>query len=378
MIASLISIVLCILATCTSAFALGSQSSSIENPAHPDPFRKIVFKASGAGRPTPQDSRIHRKSLPNFEIIFSVAANFDSNLHFNEGMSASSIIGKFRELLEGNPYITMAALIYRRDTQECFLLKTPEHRGPIFLILDQTDNGYEVIPAVIHLVNNSYQTLKVVSFHVQPSHLFLGFPNNFNQAWGNDGLFLESSGWFVELPEGESEVQHTFSCRLQYKTANINTEIVFARLGDAHNATFSEENPWEVKEEEVQEGPSMVSCSPLHSEHHQMEMAPPSQLLPIQLQHYPAPPPLLHQWIPEARRREAITVELFWTAFFVSALGMMWAVAFTDLVPILGRRLWEMVKASFDLAYRAISLLHPETFTALLVRLGLKTAAKLA
>jgi hypothetical protein len=37
-----------------------------------------------------------------------------------------------------------------------------------------------------------------------------------------------------------------------------------------------------------------------------------------------------------------------------------------------------MVKASFDLAYRAISLLHPETFTALLVRLGLKTAAKLA
>lgn len=324
-----------------------------------DPFRKISFQAPGSSQPTPQDSQIHRRSLPNFEIIYTVAASFDSNLLFNDGMNVPNIIGKFSEFLQGNPWVMLAAFIYRRDTRDGYLLKTPEHRGPIFMVLDQTDNGYEAIPAVVQLVNNSHEQLKVTSFRVQPTQLFLGFPANFNIACWN-GLFLESSGWFTELPADEAQIRYTFSRRLQYKNANINTEVAFARLGDAHKAVFSKADPWKVQEmeAEIDELMPFISYSPFYDQydHNQLEMAPASQHLPIQLHQsaiiypfnyaYQHSIPYLHNPDPAPMSQEALQRErLLYEITTVAFLGfVVWAIGSTCVPEVAVGFLWEGIK----------------------------------
>jgi hypothetical protein len=241
---------------------IGIEVPEIEGSADPDPFQKIAFKAPGSSRPTPKSSLIQRRSLPNFEIIYSIASNFDSDLNFDNVASAWSIIKTFGELLLDHPYIMMAAFIYQRDTQEGVLLKTPEHRGPLFLVLGLTDNGnLEPIPEVVQLVNNCYEMLKMATFQVQPSQLFLAFPANFNEAWENM-LFLDSSGWFIELPLGAEEVSNVFELQLAYKKPNINTEMAFARLGDVQKATFIRANPWEQEcDDKETDGLMMTLCN---------------------------------------------------------------------------------------------------------------------
>jgi hypothetical protein len=257
------------------------------------------------------------------------------------------------------------------------------------MVLDQTEEGYKVIPAVVQLVNNPYQSLKITSFTVKPSQLFLGFPRNFNVAWGN-GLLFESFGWFIELPQDEEQVRNTFTRRLQYKNANISTEIAFARLGDAHKAIFSKVDPWkvQVKEAEVDELMPVISYSPSYDQHdHQLEMAPASQHLPIQ-QHQPLPYPYnyaYHQSIhyphnpapapmsQEALQRERLFDEILAVVFLGFALLTFGSIWVQDVVVAF---LWGCFKWCFGEAWVIVSGMLPlESIVAILVRMGLKTAA---
>lgn len=201
-----------------------------------NPFHRIAFNNLGKA------TSFRCLSLKGLVLIFSIESEFNYELKFDNEAVLDDIIAKFAEIIAEDSSALLSAFIYQRDTNEGIILKTPGHGGPLFLVLDCTEDECSPIEDMASIVNSNLK-LAMAIFPVKDSHLFIGFPGQLVDAFDLE-LFGQASGWFVDLPQDRLEVKKGFKCLLKTRNIKAGTELVYALLKDLIETPIYDMKSW--------------------------------------------------------------------------------------------------------------------------------------